>query len=351
MKTDIIKNIYGQKICKQWIVYNYLFLIILISPLFICNAVIAKPATLQPVLLTPVKLILQWYPQTQFAGFYIAKNKGFYANYGIDLKIISGGPDANPSQMLADKMADFGTMFLSSAIKSYDSGLKLVNVGQIVQRSALMLIARKGTGINTIKDLHGKRIGMWNEEFQLQPRALFKREGIKVNLIRQSPSFDLFMRGGLDAVPAMWYNEYHTLSSYGLDYNEMVTFFFNDLGFNFPEDGIYCLRSTLNKKSDMVHNFVKATAKGWDYTFAHPEEALNIVLSIMKKKKIRANKSHQRWMLDRMKDIILLDKNTKPDMVLGKTEYEFVVNTLLKLGFISNAPVYYDFYKKIRIQK
>lgn len=239
--------------------------------------------------------------------------------------------------------AEFGTMFLSTALEARYSGIDLVNVAQIVHESALMLVARKDSGIRSVRDLNGKRVGLWGPEFQLQPLSLFKREGVIVEVVRQSPSFELFMRGGLDAVSAMWYNEYHTLVSYGLNPEEMVTFRFSDLGQNLPEDGIYCLASTYEQQPELVRALVRATVQGWEYAFAHPEETLDIVVRAMKERKVRANRAHQRWMLARMQDIILPGKQNQVRTVLGAETYHAAVRDMLDSGFIRDAPEYETF--------
>lgn len=292
-----------------------------------------------------VRLAVQWYPQAQFAGYYMAREKGIYAKYGLDVEILSSNANVSSVDQLVQGKADFCTTFLSTGLEMRASGYSVVNVGQIVQRSALMLVARKDSGIQKLEDLEGARVGMWGEEFQLQPRALFKREGIDVDVVRQSPSFDLFMRGGLDAVSAMWYNEYHTLISYGLNPDEMTTFYFYKLGFDFPEDGIYCKNSTYEADPDTVRKLVQASADGWEYALAHPEETLNYMIRIMKAERVTANRAHQRWMLARMRDIILPDDSAKPDVVLGKKDFDNVVESMIDAGFIKHAPSYEEFYK------
>ncbi len=288
-----------------------------------------------------LRTLLHWLPQAQFAGYLMAEEKGFYAARGVDLTILPGGPDVSVSQYLTEGRAEFATMFLSTAVERRGAGMDLVHIGQIVHQSALMLVARKDSDIRSISDLNGRRVGMWGPDFQIQPRALFKRLGINVEVIEQAPSMDLFMRGGLDAVSAMWYNEYHTLMSYGLDEKDMRAFFFRDLELNFPEDGIYCLRSTLDRNPEAARAVAQATLEGWIYVFAHPEEALDLVIRRMKEHKVKANRAHQRWILARMQDIILA--GATPSLSLSRTDYERTAATLKKRGFISDPPYYADF--------
>lgn len=296
---------------------------------------------------TSISLALQWYPQAQFAGYYMALEKGFYADHGLDVSLLPGNADTNSLDRLISGEADFCTAFLSAAMEYRSNGIALVNVGQIVHRSALMLVARKDANIKTVKDLDGKRIGTWGNKFQLQPQALFNRENLDVTLVRQSPSFELFMRGGLDAAMAMWYNEYHRLISYGLNPDEMTTFFFSDLDLNQPEDGIYCLESTLATSPQTVTALVQASIEGWSYAFSHPEETVDIILSIMKKANIRANRAHQMWMLNRMQNIIMGEDQLHLDTQLDPDDFQRTKEALLSTGVIENDISYDAFHQGV----
>lgn len=292
-----------------------------------------------------VRLALQWYPQAQFAGYYMAREKGIYDRYNLDVEILHGGADTDSLILLKQGTADYGTAFLSAAMEQRSKGVPLVNIGQIVHRSALMLIARKDSGIKTIKDLDGARVGTWGTKFQLQPTALFYRENLDVTFVRQSPSFELFMRGGLDAALAMWYNEYHRLIAYGLNPEEMNTFFFSDLDLNQPEDGIYCLESTLAASPKTAAALVRASVEGWEYAFAHPEEAVDTILRIMKESNIRANRAHQAWMLARMQNIILAEGQTQLSTRLNQSDFEKTKEALLTTDVIEKDFSYNEFHK------
>jgi NitT/TauT family transport system substrate-binding protein len=290
-----------------------------------------------------IDLVLHWKPQAQFAGFFVALEKGFYAQYGLDLDIISGGPDTNPARMLQTGEADYATMFLSAAIRHRNRGVPLVAVAQIVQDSALMLVAKKSAGIEDLHDLDGARVGTWSKDFQIQPEALFERESLDVEMIRQSPTFELFMRGGVDAVTAMWYNEYHTLIGYGLNPDELTAFFFSDLGLDIPEDGIYCLESTWARDPEITRKLVQATLEGWRYAFDHPEEALDIVISVMKSEKVGANRVHQEWMLSRMQEVIVGKGENSLNPRLKREDFRLTVDVLMNAGVLPLPIDYEDF--------
>jgi NitT/TauT family transport system substrate-binding protein len=285
-------------------------------------------------------------PQAQFAGYYTALRKGIYRKHGIDLTILTGGASMPPSEYLATGRAQFVTSWLSSALLMRSKGLRLVNIGQLVQRSSLMLIAKKSTGIVRPSDMEGKKVGLWAGDFEIQPKALFRKHGLRVNAVRQSFSVNLFLRGGVDVASAMWYNEYHTIINGGINPDELNTFFFSEMGLNFPEDGIYVLEDTFRRDPELAHAFVRASLEGWNYAFAHPEEAVDIVLQYAAEAKIPANRAHQRWMLGRMSELILPPGEGTSSMgVLKERDYAFVSGELKAGGFIKDAPAFRDFYK------
>ncbi|MEF2144049.1 MAG: ABC transporter substrate-binding protein [Desulfovibrionaceae bacterium] len=296
--------------------------------------------------LQKASLALQWLPQAQFAGFFVAEDKGFYIEAGLDVTLLSGGPDIVASDVLDSRKADFCTMFLSTAMERADTGMPLVNVGQLVRHSALMLLTRTDSGIRSIEDLHHRKVAMWANEFQVQPRALFRDHGIEVVVVPLGFSLDLFLRNAVAATMGMWYNEYHTLLSAGLREDELQPFFFRDTDYDFPEDGIYCLRRTAEERPEVVRALVNATMQGWEYAFAHEEEALDIVGQRMSEAGLPVNRVHQRWMLRRMRDLMTLE-GSGLSPALDREVYERVGLTLERVGFIHAAPEYDDFVRGV----
>jgi NitT/TauT family transport system substrate-binding protein len=295
--------------------------------------------------LEKASFIPQWVPQAQFAGYYVAYEHGIYKSHGIDLKIIPGGPDRQSSDFLVNGRADFATMWLSSGIQMSAHGTKIINIAQIVQRSALMLIAKRSSGIRTPQDINGKKVGLWGSLFQIQPRAFFKKYGIKVKVIPQSYSVNLFLRGGVDVASAMWYNEYHTILNSGIDPEELTTFFFHEHGLNFPEDGIYVLEDTVKKDPDLCKAFVMASIEGWRYAFDYPEEALDVIMRNLKREHIPATRVHQKWMLEGMKSLILPEHAHIPMGRLLPEDYYRVAKGLEQNGLISRIPDFASFHR------
>ena len=305
--------------------------------------VAACPASAEAPTLKRATLVTLWSPQAQFAGFYVARAKGIYAGLGVDLAILPGGPGISPGDLLRDGRADFAVLWLSTAIRQRDAGTPLVNLAQVIQRSAMMLIAKRTSGIRTVADMRGKKVGVWGGDFTIPPRALFTQAGIEVREVLQTHTVNLFLRGGIDVTSAMWYNEYHTILNAGLDPDELSVFFLEDLGVRFPEDGLYALERTVAADPALVEAVVRGSREGWAYAFAHPDEALDIVIRTMREAHLPANRVHQRWMLGRMRELIqpadgqpLLGRVTEPDD-------SAVATTLLRDGLIWRVPPYAAF--------
>jgi len=289
--------------------------------------------------------IAQWIPQAQFAGYYVAYEKGIYKKYGIDLQIITGGPLRSPAAFLKDGQADFINMGLNSGIQARATGLKLVNIAQIVQKSACMLVAKKSSGIENIGDINNKKVGVWAGISQIQTLSFIKKYNLKVKVVPQTYSVNLFLRDGIDVASAMWYNEYHTILNAGYNPEELTTFFFSEHDLNFPEDGIYTLQERLQSDPDLCYAFVRASIAGWRYAFEHPEEALDVVLKYAKAAHISANRTHQKWMLERIKDLTLVEGIDEIQGRLSSEDYYRVAEELKKAGTIEKIPEFNDFYR------
>jgi len=296
-------------------------------------------------------LIPLWSPQAQFAGYYVALDKGIYARHGIDLTILKGGTGHSPAQTLQNGKADFAVLWLTTAIQQRYEGVKLVNVAQIIPSSSMMLISKKSNGIRTLQDMNGKKVGLWGGELSIPARTLFSKNSIQVHEVAQSGTVNLFLRGGIDVISAMWYNEYHVILNSGVDADQLSVIFLQDYGMNFPEDGLYTLEETVVKDPALVNAFVSASLEGWRYAFAHPDEALDIVIKYMRQANVSANRTHQRWMLERMRDLILSGKDHSFFGSLRRQDYDAVGSMMKDDGLIQKYPDYATFIWRYNARK
>lgn len=315
----------------------------LISIMLLMTYTVAFPVSAAETPLTKASFIPLWSPQAQFAGYYMAFEKGFYTRHGIDLTILTGGPGHSSTESLLNGKADFAVLWLVTALKQHAAGKRVVNVAQISQRSAMMLVSRKTSGIRTPENMNGKKVGVWSGDLALPVQAFFTKYQVNARKFPQSYTVNLFLRGGVDVVSAMWYNEYHTILNTGINPDELSVFHLYDYGLNFPEDGLYMLESAYKKNPALAAAFAKASFEGWQYAFDHPDEALAIVIRYMREANVPSNLTHQRWMLARMKDLIMPDGGKMPTGKLSKTDFQTVADSLLHQGLIVKTPDYGTF--------
>lgn len=294
--------------------------------------------------LVKVRYLPHWLHQAQFAGYYMAKEKGIYEKYGLDVEILPGGPNAPAIPDLVEHKTDITSTFLSGAIKAEANGMDVVNICQLSQRSALMYITKASSNITTPEDFNGKKIGIWRSDFQELPMAFLDKYHIEAEVVPITSTVNLFLRGGIDVMCVMWYNEYHQVLNFGIDQNEINVFDFNELGLDFPEDAIVCLNEYFKENTETCHKFVQATIAGWEYTFAHKDEAVDVTIEYMEAFNIPANRPHQYWMLNRTEDIFKADSDTITG-TLNNEDYMLTGGVLLEFDAIEEIPPFEKFNK------
>lgn len=295
--------------------------------------------------LKKVSLLPHWIPQAQFAGYMVALEKGFYRENGLDLTLIQGGPGKDSFMSLASGQTTFALGWLSDAIKKRASGVKLVNLAQVIQRSALLIVAKKKNHIATPRDLTGKSLGIWVGDFHVPFMAFFRKQGISAKVVPNYTSVNIFLKSAVDAVAAMWYNEYHLILNSGYNPDELTCFRLSDHGINFPEDGMYCTQETCETDPEICAQFVQASLKGWLYAFDHRDETIDIVMRYAEAAHTGTNRAHQQWMLDRMKDVILPASGERALGRLYPEDYEAVGKMLQTYHLIDRLPPMTDFYR------
>ncbi len=234
-----------------------------------------------------VKLQLQWVTQAQFAGYYVALDKGYYGEEDLDVTILPGGPDIAPPQVLAGGGADVMLNWMPSALAAREKGLALVNIAQPFKTSGLMLTCWKDTGITSPQDFKGKTIGVWFYGNEYPFLSWMSQEGISteggddgITVLKQGFNVDPLLQRQADCISTMTYNEYGQVLDSGVGEDELVTFKYEDQGVATLEDGIYALEDNLKDPAfaDKMVRFVRASMKGWKYAEANPGEAAGIVL-------------------------------------------------------------------------
>ncbi|MCC0020352.1 MAG: ABC transporter substrate-binding protein [Nitratireductor sp.] len=234
-----------------------------------------------------VTLQLKWVTQAQFAGYYVAKDKGFYEEEGLDVEIKPGGPDVAPPQVIAGGGADVTVDWMPSALATREKGLALVNIAQPFKSSGMMLTCRKDSGITSPADFKGKTLGVWFGGNEYPFLNWMNKLGLKtdgspegVTVLKQGFNVDPLLQKQADCVSTMTYNEYWQIIDAGLTPDDLVVFKYEDEGVSTLEDGLYVLEDKLQDEAfaDKMVRFVRASMKGWKYAEENPDEAAEIVL-------------------------------------------------------------------------
>ena len=281
-----------------------------------------------------VKLQLQWVTQAQFAGYYVALDKGYYDAEDLDVTILPGGSDIAPPQVLAGGGADAMLNWMPSALAARERGLPVVNIAQPFKTSGLMLTCWKDTGITSPADFKGKTIGVWFFGNEYPFLSWMSQEGIStdggadgVTVLRQGFNVDPLLQRQADCISTMTYNEYGQVLDAGVSEDELVTFKYENQGVATLEDGMYVLEDNLKDPAfaDKMVRFVRASMKGWKYAEANPGEAAEIVLD--NDETGAQSKAHQVRM---MGEIAKLTAGSNGS--LDPADYERTVATLMAGG-------------------
>mgnify|MGYP000934287822 FL=1 len=290
-----------------------------------------------------VKLQLKWVTQAQFAGYYVAKDKGFYKEEGLDVDIMPGGPDISPTQVMAGGGADVTVDWMPSALAAREKGLALVNIAQPFKHSGMMLTCLKETGIKGPEDFKGKTLGVWFGGNECPFLSWMATLGIPtdgsaagVNVLKQGFNVDPLLQKQAACISTMTYNEYWQVIDAGIAPEDLVTFKYEDEGVATLEDGLYVMEDKLGDpafKEKMV-KFVRASMKGWKYAETHPDEAAEIVLE--NDESGAQTEKHQKRMMGEIAKLTMGSNGA-----LDPADYERTVKILLAGGsdpVISKAP-------------
>ena len=260
----------------------------------------------------------QWTAQAQFAGYYVAQEKGFYRQAGIDVRIEHPSATQPAMSRLRENECQATTLQLCQALEIVDGGIPLVNILQTSMNNAMVIVSARGKDPLTQK---GARVGIWSVDFGQLAICMSNRDHLDYKWVRFAQNVNLFVAGALDATLAMSYNEYYQLIQAGIKVTDKNVYRFCDHGYNVQEDGVYMRRDYYEKHREQAHKFAQASRKGWEWAAQHPEETLDIVMQYVDRENIATNRIMQRLML---KEVLRLqiDRESKkrefrlrPDMV------------------------------------
>ena len=265
--------------------------------------------------MTPIKLQLQWVAQSQFAGYFAAVDQGFYEEEGLDVTILEGAVEIVPQQVVTSGGAEFGLAWVPKVLESREAGADLVNIAQVFQRSGTLEVSFVDTGIESVEDFRGMRIGTWGFGNEHELFAAMRAVGIDPNnpedvtIVQQPFDMSLLLNGELDAAEAMTYNEYaQVLEAVNPDTGELYqpedlnVIDFNDVGTAMLQDHVFVNADWLAEEGneDIAVSFLKASFRGWIFCRDNPDECVEIVLE----NGSTLGESHQTWQLNEISKLI-----------------------------------------------
>jgi len=326
-----------------------------LAALMVSSATILAACTAEPA---SVRVVLQWVPQAQFAGYYAAEAKGYYEDEGLNVEIIPGGPDVFP-QVEGSKAdgPEFAVSWVPKVLQARESatGSDLVEIAQIFQRAGTLSVSWKDSGITSVEDFAGKKVGAWGFGNELEVVASATLAGLEdgVDYTRVEQPFDMSLlinaydgcgesdTDCVDVAEAMIYNEYaQLLEATNPDTGELFqpedlnVIDYNDVGTAMLQDAIWARASWLAEgdNEDVAVKFLRATFKGWIFCRDNPAECEQFVVDAGS----TLGAGHQKWQMNEINGLIW----PSPDGIgmLDAAAWDQMVETALAGGILAAEP-------------
>jgi len=240
--------------------------------------------------LTQISLQLQWLPQGQFAGYFAAVDQGFFEEEGLEVEIIESGGDIVPQDALASGQVDYAIAWVPKVLGSIEAGANITNIAQIFQRSGTLQVAWADSGIESVEDFAGTKVGSWGYGNEWEIFASLAENGVDastVEIITQDFNMNAFLAGDIDVAQAMTYNEYaQLLEAENPETGELYTaddftvIDYNEAGGAMLQDAIWADTERLESDEEYQEttvSFLKAVIKGWAFARDNAQEAADIV--------------------------------------------------------------------------
>ncbi len=225
-----------------------------------------------------ISLQLLWKHQFEFAGFYMAKEKGFYKDVGIDLTLKEYKSGIDIQNDVANQKSTFGIAYPNIILNKL-LGSKLVLLNSICQTSPHVFITLESSGIKSISDFKNRTLMMEDNVIKTAPllSMLYSHNVTPKDIKMVKPSFNIkdLINGKADIYSAYLSNEIYQLNKLGVEYKIWDP---KDYGFDFYNDILFTSSNLIKKDPKLVANFQEASIKGWKYAFNNIDETIDIIL-------------------------------------------------------------------------
>ncbi|HEX5246911.1 MAG TPA: ABC transporter substrate-binding protein [Gaiellaceae bacterium] len=297
--------------------------------------------------LTNVSIQLQWVPQAQFAGYYAALDLGYYKAAGLNVKLLNGGPQIVPGQVVASGRAQFGVNWLTALLAARDTGTNLVDIAQVFSRSGMTELTWKSSGINSIARMKDKKVANWLGGDQYELFAALTKNGMDpahnkgVTIVQQPFDMGLFINHQVDAASAMTYNELAQVletknpkTGKLFQLSDLNVLKMQNVGTGMLEDNLFSTESYLASKAhqQIAEKVIGATLAGWIYCRDHVAQCVGFTL----KAGPTLPRGHQMWMMNQINQLIWPSKDGIG--IMDKASYAQTAKLLQQFGGIKKAP-------------
>ncbi|KAL2918048.1 hypothetical protein HK105_202462 [Polyrhizophydium stewartii] len=241
--------------------------------------------------LTTISLALDWTPNTNHIGFYVARAKGFYADEGLELRVVSphvDGYQATPCSRLTERTVDLAISPKESVVSFHTwpqaAKPKIVAIATMVQKVTHAVVTLKSSGIDRPAKLAGKRYASYAARYEgRMVQELIKADGGSGEYIEDTPEmlgiWNTVLAGKADATWVFLSWEGVEAARAGVELN---VFKFEDYGIPLGYSPVLIAHpETLEQRPEQVARFLAATAKGFQFAAAHPDEAAAILVDLV----------------------------------------------------------------------
>jgi PAS domain S-box-containing protein len=252
------------------------FFVVLAAAIFLGGIFVANPSLAEP--LEKVSIKLKWFHQFQFAGYYAAKEKGFYAEEGLDVNLIERNPKTDPVDDVVAGEAEYGITDAGLLLLRLQ-GKPVVMMAQIFQYSPLVFVSLRESGIRTPTDLLGKRVmtdDLGFSDASLKATVLKTLGHLdKVEWVTHTYRMEDLVEKRVDAMLAYSTNEPFWYKEQGID---VITIDPRDYGIDFYGDNIFTTETEIKLHPDRVEKMRRASLKGWKYALEHKDEIIDLIM-------------------------------------------------------------------------
>ncbi|ASN06783.1 ABC transporter substrate-binding protein [Virgibacillus necropolis] len=249
--------------------------------------------------LQEVSIVLDWTPNTNHTGIYVAQEKGFFADQGLNVEIVMPG-EVGANQLVASGKADFGVSYQEGVTQARVQGVPIVSIAAVIQHNTSGFASPKEKGINSLKDFEGKTYGGYGAPVEKAIlSSLMKKENAdidKVDIVNMGNT-DFFTAVKRDIDFAWIYYGWTGIEAelrdvelnmlYLTDHSEKLDYYTPVLATN---------EKMIEENPKTVKKFIAAVSKGYGFAIDQPDKAAEILIEAVPEIDAELVKASQKWL-------------------------------------------------------